>query len=454
MKIENLPTIERPSKAYNREVQGNIYYPDVSGTIDSKLDIVVNHLEEAKLRKIFEVLDHPQLQSLIDEEKITFAAIKPRTNQSKLGVDSDSEGEEMLKSLIRESFIPIFSIALNPAKEDLDEFYPSEVRDRLSLISEEDSNVWDLFIEYMSSGPITYMLLYSESGNAVRRWREKTGATNPLNASSNSIRGKYAIDMRRNLVHGSSGDTHEERINNVRVETEWLKKQVEKTIEAISAARNDKNFIREEELRELGIICESERMILTKRLFDFKRVGAESFLSAYHVVIEDDENNVSSKFIAQKAITTMGSIDQKSKDIFNRLRCLKREGVKTPHLYGVKNGIIFMEYILDVQDSQVGIEIIKSPETPSETKETLVDELVRIAYTLDKLGFKPISFIRDLIFDGKSFILVDGGFDLGPSDSNSSSNISQVQLQNLFEDDGKVLRLIMQKYKSLARHTV
>jgi nucleoside-diphosphate kinase len=56
-------------------------------------------------------------------------------------------------------------------------------------------------VEFITSGPIVAMVL--EGVDAVKAARQVIGATNPLEASTGSIRGDFAIEMGQNMVHGS-----------------------------------------------------------------------------------------------------------------------------------------------------------------------------------------------------------------------------------------------------------
>ncbi|KAM5344994.1 hypothetical protein ACJ41O_010856 [Fusarium nematophilum] len=56
-------------------------------------------------------------------------------------------------------------------------------------------------IEYMSSGPICAMVW--EGRDAVKTGRVILGATNPLASAPGTIRGDFAIDVGRNVCHGS-----------------------------------------------------------------------------------------------------------------------------------------------------------------------------------------------------------------------------------------------------------
>jgi nucleoside-diphosphate kinase len=55
--------------------------------------------------------------------------------------------------------------------------------------------------DFMTSGPIVAMVL--EGDNAVARWRELMGATNPENAAEGTIRRQFAEGLEANSVHGS-----------------------------------------------------------------------------------------------------------------------------------------------------------------------------------------------------------------------------------------------------------
>ncbi|KAI0205248.1 nucleoside diphosphate kinase [Astrocystis sublimbata] len=56
-------------------------------------------------------------------------------------------------------------------------------------------------VEYMNSGPICAMVW--EGRDAVKTGRTLLGATNPLSSAPGTIRGDFAIDVGRNVCHGS-----------------------------------------------------------------------------------------------------------------------------------------------------------------------------------------------------------------------------------------------------------
>jgi nucleoside-diphosphate kinase len=56
-------------------------------------------------------------------------------------------------------------------------------------------------VKFMTSGPIVVQVL--EGDNAVARYREIMGATNPANAAPGTIRKDFAESIEANSVHGS-----------------------------------------------------------------------------------------------------------------------------------------------------------------------------------------------------------------------------------------------------------
>jgi len=65
-------------------------------------------------------------------------------------------------------------------------------------------------VEFMTSAPVVVQVL--EGPNAVAKYREVMGATNPAQAADGTIRKLFAISMGENSVHGSDSD------DNARVE--------------------------------------------------------------------------------------------------------------------------------------------------------------------------------------------------------------------------------------------
>lgn len=59
-------------------------------------------------------------------------------------------------------------------------------------------------VSFMIRGPVLIMVLEGE--NAIKKYREIMGATNPKDAAPNTIRADYASSIEENAVHGSDGE--------------------------------------------------------------------------------------------------------------------------------------------------------------------------------------------------------------------------------------------------------
>ena len=73
----------------------------------------------------------------------------------------------------------------------------------------EGKPFYEPLVEFITSGPIVAMIL--EGPNAIDAARQLIGSTNGVAAAPGSIRGDYALEVRRNLVHGSDSPESAER---------------------------------------------------------------------------------------------------------------------------------------------------------------------------------------------------------------------------------------------------
>lgn len=64
-------------------------------------------------------------------------------------------------------------------------------------------------VQFITSGPVVAMVW--EGKNAVHLARNVIGSTNPANAAPGSIRGDLAVDIARNVVHGSDSSESSQR---------------------------------------------------------------------------------------------------------------------------------------------------------------------------------------------------------------------------------------------------
>ena len=81
-------------------------------------------------------------------------------------------------------------------------------------------------VKFMTSGPCVVMALEAE--NAINKWREVMGVTNPEEAADGTIRKDFGTNIQMNATHGSDApDTTEFEISyffepNEIVEYEWV----------------------------------------------------------------------------------------------------------------------------------------------------------------------------------------------------------------------------------------
>ena len=84
---------------------------------------------------------------------------------------------------------------------------------RIHLTSEQAEKFYDVhketsffkdLIDYMTSEPVIVQVI--EGDNAITKYREVMGATNPENADEGTIRKIHALNVQENSVHGSDSE--------------------------------------------------------------------------------------------------------------------------------------------------------------------------------------------------------------------------------------------------------
>ncbi len=114
----------------------------------------------------------------------TFSIIKP---------------DAVRKNLIGKIFAHIESAGLSIVGTRLLQLSESQAREFYGVHKERPFYA-DL-VRYMTSGPVVVSCLEGE--NAVAKYREIMGATNPAQAADGTIRKLYAESIEANAVHGS-----------------------------------------------------------------------------------------------------------------------------------------------------------------------------------------------------------------------------------------------------------
>lgn len=401
MKPELLDQAQLPyafsSRKLAGETVGDIYQESLS----------LGELEREKLHKISEVLNHPQLETLINEGKLTLGMIKPRAYEGKnLPPDDDEAAKVLISEIGKENILFTFSTKLTP--DQADNFY-SDVKDRYSQIAiDSETTVWDTIYNFAQSGPLTFMLIYREEGDAVDWWRAKMGKTRPAEADPLSIRGKFAIQEKlpNNLTHGSdSKESVKKEIGVLRNIISNIDNQVSET---------SRQFPSSETLLSLGFIENGDYTVSIKRVFD-SGMRSESWIYGYSINYIDKKGNIHTKFLKEKNIISMaGGLREKAERQAARIRQLELIDIKTPRLYGVREATIYQEFIPLDTTGDVFVGMQKTLSLDERTK-NLLDQLIDIGYSLDRNGFNPLNFLNDLIFDNQigQFLYMDTGSDLG-----------------------------------------
>ena len=73
----------------------------------------------------------------------------------------------------------------------------------------EGKDFYEDLVTFITSGPLVAMVL--EGDRAIAAARQVIGDTDPLQASPGSIRGEFATEVRRNMLHGSDSSESAER---------------------------------------------------------------------------------------------------------------------------------------------------------------------------------------------------------------------------------------------------
>ncbi len=116
----------------------------------------------------------------------TFLAIKPD------GVQRGLVGE-ILGRFERKGFKLVAVKQLIPSRELAEKHYGVH----------RDRPFFNGLVEFITSGPVVAMVW--EGDGVIASARKMIGATKPLEAEPGTIRGDLAVDIGRNVIHGSDG---------------------------------------------------------------------------------------------------------------------------------------------------------------------------------------------------------------------------------------------------------
>jgi nucleoside-diphosphate kinase len=114
----------------------------------------------------------------------TFSIIKPDATRRNLTGKINAKIEEAGLRIIAQKRIRM-------TRKQAEEFYAVHA----------ERSFFDDLCTFMTSGPVVVQVLEGE--NAVAKYREVMGATNPANAEEGTIRKEFAESIEANSVHGS-----------------------------------------------------------------------------------------------------------------------------------------------------------------------------------------------------------------------------------------------------------
>ena len=114
----------------------------------------------------------------------TFAIIKPDA------VAAGQQGE-IISLILQNGFKIIGMKQKRLTRADAEGFYAVH----------KGKGFYDELVEFMTEGPVVVLALERE--DAIKKWRDVMGATNPANAAEGTIRKRFAARVGRNCVHGS-----------------------------------------------------------------------------------------------------------------------------------------------------------------------------------------------------------------------------------------------------------
>ena len=127
----------------------------------------------------------------------TLSIVKPDAVERNLTEDIKNIFIENQLKIVQEKKIQI-------SKEEAAEFYKVH----------QTKPFYERLCNYLSSGPITVMILEGE--DAIKENRRIMGATDPKNAEEGTIRKQYGLSIDKNSIHGSDS------IENAKKEIEFF----------------------------------------------------------------------------------------------------------------------------------------------------------------------------------------------------------------------------------------
>jgi hypothetical protein len=164
-------------------------------------------LSDSQIQETLTYLNLIKKSELYTNGYITLALIKPHAEMNCCGY-SDKQAYQEIKNRI-ETFI-VFEFSSMVPKKFWETWYDGTPKSIMSSIPATNQyiypNKWEEYLDNLSTGSNTFLLLQFDKPNAINTWRTMIGPTDPIKAkrfAPESIRAQLARDFENNLVHGS-----------------------------------------------------------------------------------------------------------------------------------------------------------------------------------------------------------------------------------------------------------
>lgn len=172
------------------------------------LDRTSQNQSTESLFEVLSLLNDPRLEQEILAGNITLAMVRPNVGPEANNLDlPDIEAAGRIEEMIEDLGV-LAKFSFNFTTETTEEFYGGGPQESMSKEDPRQpgkyDSRWPEFVDFMTSGPTTVILLHSPNGDAVQRWRSHLGHWNIDEVRDEStIRGKLGVNKYNNLVHGS-----------------------------------------------------------------------------------------------------------------------------------------------------------------------------------------------------------------------------------------------------------
>lgn len=363
------------------------------------------------ITELSELLTSQELASEIQAGNITVAMIRPSLQNSTLEGWADTEAADHIEESIANLGVAA-KFAIQFDSDTVDNFYRGQPKDiQENLPAERYSpfkNRWEEFVDLMTSGPTTVMLLHSNNGDAIAKWRNQVGHYDIVNRrDSTNLRGKFGVDNYNNLIHGS--DSEESVAREVALLTALLQKDPSdadnSSIERV--VKYNASFLGAKTLDILGVDSPSDINILK----DWTPSG-EVYSTEFTVNRDGkDEHLIAKACVKPLPTATVQEWIQRREEISGA-------GISVPELKNVSDATIIEEFIPYTFQEAYNL-------SDDSTKEKMKNLFFEAYQILISQGFLPTS-LHDIRSRGSDLVIVDFGEDLGGKLGSAEMTVNDV----------------------------